>query len=158
MPRIASATALLVATLLPIAAFQTTPAPSESVWYWFGDCPKPRKMGIRLLLDGKTIYESQFHACQLHRTDANSERQEKIKASFRFSGGHTFQGTYHTKNSERIEANVWQAGADADDIVLGLSFALPNQILLNTTHIVEPGKSTQSNLDPGLVIKTYPEK
>jgi hypothetical protein len=112
-------------------------------------------MEFRLLLDGKTIYQSQFHACRLNRTHANSDRQGKIK-SFQFSGGHTFQGTYHTKNSERIEADVWQAGADADDIVLGVSFVLRNQILLNTIHIVKPGESTQSELDPGLLIKTYP--
>lgn len=67
----------------------------------------------------------------------------------------TFQGTYHTKTTETLEGTIWQAGADPDDILLGVSFLAHDQVLLNTIHITKPGKSTESNLDAGLVIKTY---
>jgi hypothetical protein len=127
------------------------------VWFWFGDCPNSKMMGMQVLLEGKSIYHSGFRACQLERTDANSKSEGKIMA-FSFSGGHTFQASYRTSKSETIEVNIWQAGADPDGIVLGISFMARNQILLNTIHIAKPGESTESTLDRALVFKTYPEK
>jgi len=75
---------------------------------------------------------------------------------FYFSGGHTFQDEFHTSKKEKIEANIWEAGADPNDILLGVSFATRDQILLNTVHIVKPGRPTQMTLDRGVVIRTYP--
>jgi hypothetical protein len=158
MYRIASFAALVIATILPVAPSQISPPPSENVWFWAVDCPEPRVMGVQVLLEGKSIYQSDFHACQMNRAAANTDRDQKVQRSFHFSGGHTFQGAYHTKKNETIEGTIWQAGADPDDILLGVSFLAHNQVLLNTVHIVRPGKPTESKLDPGLVIKTYPEK
>jgi hypothetical protein len=73
-----------------------------------------------------------------------------------FSGGHTFQGQYHTKESDKIEGDIWQAGADPDTMLLGLSFATKDQVLLNTIHIAKPGKVSQTKVDSGIVVKTYP--
>jgi hypothetical protein len=158
MYRISSFAALVITTIVPVALSQISSPPSENVWFWAGDCPEPRAMGVQVLLEGKSIYQSHFHACLLNRTAANTDREEKVERSFHFSGGHTFQGKYHTKKTEAIEGTIWQAGADPDDILLGVSFLAHNQVLLNTLHIVRPGKSTESKLDPHLIIKTYPEK
>jgi hypothetical protein len=158
MPKIVSYFALLFVTILPIALPQSSPQQSENVWFWFGDCPEPKVTDVQVLLEGKSIYHSTFRACQMNRTDANSERELKTSTSFNFPGGHTFQGTYHTRATEKVEGIIWQAGADPDDILLGVSFVAHDQILLNTIHITKPGKPTESNLDPGLVIKTYPSK
>jgi hypothetical protein len=94
----------------------------------------------------------------MNRAIANTEREQKASATFHFSGGHTFQGTYHTTTTETVEGTIWQAGADPDDILLGVSFVAHDQVLLNTIHIVKPGEPTESKLDRGLVIKTYPTK
>jgi hypothetical protein len=115
-------------------------------------------VAVEVLLDGKSIYHSRVRACQMIRTDANTEREQKVKTSFHFSGGHSFQDTHPTAKTETIEGSLWQAGADPDDILLGVSFLAHDQVLLNTTHIVRLNKSTESNLDTGLVIKTYPVK
>jgi hypothetical protein len=127
----------------------------DSVWFWFGDCPNAKVMGIKIIVEGQTIYRSSFRACRMERTDANTEGEGKIRA-FHFSGGHTFQDEYRTAVREQIEGNVWQAGADPDAILLGVSFMTHDQVLLNTIHIVKPGKPTQSLLDRDVVIKTYP--
>lgn len=94
----------------------------------------------------------------MNRTVANTEREQSVRISFHFSGGHTFQGTYHTKRTETIEGRIWQAGADPDDILLGVSFLAHDQASLNSIHIAKPGKPAESKLDPGLLIETYPEK
>ena|SRR5271170_3754572 len=158
MQRIASFAALFIATLLPVASPQSPAPQPENVWYWSGDCAEPKVIGIQVLLEGKSVFQSSIRACRMSRTDANAEREQKAKRSFHFSGGHTFQGRYHTKNTETIEGSLWQAGADPHAILLGVNFLAHNQVLLNTIHIVRPEKSTESTLDPGLVIKAYPEK
>ena len=158
MRRIASLNALVIVTILLVAVPQSSPQQSENVWFWFGDCPEPRVMGVQVVLEGKSIYQSHFRACQMNRTIVNTEREQKVRTSFHFSGGHTFQGTYHTRKTETIEGTIWQAGADSDDILLGVSFLAHDQVLLNTIHIARPGRPTESKLDTGLVLKTYPEK
>jgi len=146
----------LVLITIPSAAFsQGSPSHIDSLWFWFGDCPNAKVMGVRIIVEGQTIYRSSFRVCRMERTNANAESQRKIRA-FHFSGGHTFQNTYRTAMQEEIEGNLWQAGADPDAILLGVSFTAHDQVLLNTIHIVKPGKPTQSVLDRDVVIKTYP--
>jgi hypothetical protein len=156
MQKIFSIVVLILVTASPVALSQITPPHVEGVWFWFGDCTSGGMMGVQVLLEGKSIYHSHFRSCLMDRTDANTERQQRMRASFHFSGGHTFQGTHHTRQAETIEGTIWQAGADPDAILLGVSFLTNNQVLLNTIHIAKPGKTTQSTLDSGLVIKTYP--
>ena len=158
MKRIVPFVALVVVTIQPVAFRQASPQQLEKIWFWFGDCPEPSPMRVQVLLEGKTIYQSHFRACQMNRTAANTEREQKVRTSFHFSGGHTFQGTHHTRETETIQGTIWQAGADTDDILLGVSLLTHDQVSLNTIHIVKPGKTTESKLDPGLVLKTYPIK
>ena len=154
MKRICILAIVLIA--IPSATFsQGSPSHIDRLWFWFGDCPNVKVMGIKIIVEGQTIYRSSFRACRMERSDATTEGQRKIRA-FHFSGGHTFQDEYRTTMREQIEGNLWQAGADPDGIVLGVSFDAHNQVLLNTIHLVKPGKPTQSVLDRGVVIKTYP--
>lgn len=129
--------------------------PNEKAWWWFDDCPDGRSVGIDVLLDGKSIYHAELRVCQMYRNDANSKPTQKTIV-FNMSGGHTFQNTYHTKQTEKIEGIIWQAGADPNDLLLGLSFSTKGQVLLNAIHIMDPSKATTSNIDTGMVVKTYP--
>ncbi len=114
-------------------------------------------MGIQVLLNGQTIYLSHIRICQLDRNSGDGDRTHDISRSFHFSGGHKFQGRYDTKTSEKIKGNLWQAGTDPAYIWLGVDFLAHNQVLLNTIHIVKPNEATETKLDAGLVIKTYPQ-
>jgi len=49
-----------------------------------------------------------------------------------------------------------EACADADDLILGVSFATKNQVLLDTVQIAQPGVASASKVDHGTVVKTYP--
>jgi|SRR5580693_1535556 hypothetical protein len=152
---IAAATGIPTSSL---AASQDSPPQTEGVWFWFGDCPDGKLMGVQILIDRRTIYRGRFWMCLMERTDVNSQRQVDFKQTFYFRGGHAFQGRHRTTSSEQIEGDIWEARADPNDIVLGVSFKDGDQVLLNAVHIAKPGKATSSTLDPGLSIRTYPLK
>ena len=42
-----------------------------------------------------------------------------------------------------------KACADADDLILGVSFATKNQVLLDTVHIARPCSASASKVDRG---------
>ena len=147
---------VLVASAIAPASFaQSSSQAGEKVWYWFSDCQSGKMMRVEVLLDGKSIYRTDFRICSLERGGPQSSDQSNIKA-FYFSGGHTFQGEHHTNKTERIEGDIWQAGADPDALLLGVSFMTKKQVLLNTLHIARPGKTTKSEIDTGIVVRTYP--
>jgi len=145
--------ALLISPSYRVAFSQTPAAIDQRVWFWSDDCRGGRRLGIEVLIDKKSVYHSEIRVCQMNRGDPKSENQKKV---FYVPGGRTFQSTYRTATNEKIEGNIWQAGADPDDILLGVSFATKNQVLLNTIHIAKPSKTTQSEIDAGIVVRTIP--
>jgi hypothetical protein len=153
--RAAFVMALVAAAITPASFSRSSSQSGEKVWYWFSDCQSGKMMGVEVLLDGKSIYRTEFRICSLERNDPQSAGPPNIKA-FYFSGGHTFQGGYHTTKTQRIEGDIWQAGADPDALLLGVSFMTKNRVLLNTLHIAKPGKATESEIDTGIVVRTYP--
>jgi hypothetical protein len=138
-----------------ISISQQVSGQEDSLWFWDGKCANGENIGIQVLVDGQMVYRSRFRACHVKRTETLTKSENEAQV-FEFSGGHTFQNEFHTSKKEKIEGNIWQAGADPDDILLGVSFGAPHQILLNTIHIVEPHKPTQSTLDRNAIIKTFP--
>jgi len=148
--------ALALLMICTAVSCQQDRAQPHRLWFWFGDCPNPKQMQVEIVIDGHTVYRSRFHACRLARSQHVDEAQQKTIDRFFFSGGHTFQGEYHTSKSDKIEGDIWEAGADQSDILLGVSFATRDQILLNTIDIVKPGRPTQWILDRRVLIKTYP--
>ena len=146
-----------ILTISPASSPGGIVSPGQGSWYWFEDCHDGKMMGLELLMDGKTVYQLKFRVCLIDHSGAKSESELEIKA-FYISGGHTFQDTYHTRKGDKIEGNIWQAGAEPDALWIGLSFSTKNQVLLNTLHVVKPGKPSQSQLDRGIVVRTYPLK
>lgn len=89
----------------------------------------------------------------MDRRDVKSTDTKRSR-SFTMSGGHTFQGMYRTKKTENIEGSIWQAGADPDDLLLGVSFMTKDRVLLNTIHVAIPDKLAQTKIDSGMLVKT----
>jgi hypothetical protein len=137
----------------PIMTHEAVSAPAaEPVWQWFQKCNSSRAMRVELLLNGTVIHRSTFPIC-LNVRDV--EPPKKI-IEFTFRGGQVFQGEYHTAKTRLIEANVWQAGADRDALLLGVSFSSDNQILLNTIHVANAKSASSSEIGRGIVIRTLP--
>lgn len=145
---------LFFATLAAASAVaqqaQPRPETPDVVWTWSKRCNGDHKLGVTIRLDRKVLYSGTLMICR------GSRDAEDGRAEFHFAGGHTFQGKYRTNSTDSIEGDIWEAGGDPDDLILGISFDTGKQILLNTLHIARPGKQTSSELDPGLFITTYP--
>ncbi len=134
-----------------VSAQEALPA-RETLWTWFGNCNEDRKMTLELLMNGKAIYRSSFPICPI--SDPSKETKKTI--AFSIKGGHVFQGEYHTAQTQMIEGNIWQAGADPGAILLGISFSTTNQVLLNTVHLARQGAVCTTEIDRGIVIRTFP--
>ena len=111
-------------------------------------------MSIEVLVEKKVVYRSSFPMCST-TTKPKAEQEKKILKFF-FAGGHRFQGEYGTTSAQKIEGNIWQAGADPDALLLGVSFMTKGQILLNTIHIAKPNAPSVWELDRGVIVRTFP--
>jgi hypothetical protein len=138
------------ASALPEDAGRSSAA--TGTWHWFESCAGTRSLGLVVLLDGKVVYHSRFPLC--HNNGPTPTAEER-KIAFHFKGGRTFQGEYRTLPSQTIEANIWQAGADPDALLLGVTF-VSDRVLLNTIHVAKPDSTSVSELDRGIVIRTFP--
>lgn len=130
--------------------------PSEPLWSWFGNCRDKKYMGFELLMNGAMVHKISFPVCPIK--DVSEEPHNKVVAFF-FKGGYVFQGKYHTKPTQKIEGNIWQAGADNGEILFGVSFSAPGrhgQTLLNIIHIADAYKESSTEIDDGLIVHTFP--
>jgi len=142
-------TVLVTATAL---AQQSTSSAekAETVWTWSRQCDSNHKLGVTVRLDHKVLYRGVLAICR------GSRDVEDGRVEFHFAGGHLFQREYRTRSTDSIEGDIWQAGGEPDALILGISFATKKQILLNTLHIARPDMEMSSELDKGLLIRTYP--
>ena len=112
-------------------------------------------MRVELLVDAKLVYHSSFPICRIDPSDRADSRQRVL--AFRFKGGRLFEERgIQTASTQTIEGNIWQAGADPDDLILWVSFATKKRILLNTIYIARPASASVSEVDRGIVVKTFP--
>ena len=151
--------ALLIAMIASVGAWpqgstKVSHGADQAAWRWFQNCSENKAIRLEVLLDRKIIYRSSFPICRSN-TGSPSERRQKIIA-FYFKGGHVFQGEYHTGRTQIIEGNIWQAGADRDAVLLGVSFSSKKQVLLNTIHVAKPDRASASEVDRGIVVRTFP--
>jgi hypothetical protein len=138
------------AAALPQEAARSSAA--IGTWHWFESCGGTKNLGLVVLLDGKTVYRSRFPVCRNNGPTATAEERKIV---FHFKGGRVFQGEYRTLPTQTIEANIWQAGADPDALLLGITF-VSDRVLLNTIHAAKPDGTSVSQLDHGIVVRTFP--
>ncbi len=60
--------------------------------------------------------------------------------------------------NQLIDDSFWQAGADPDALLIGVSFVASDTILMNTIHISHLNKRESSEIAKGLVVVTYPSR
>jgi hypothetical protein len=153
---------LIVVTVLLFvtggSAASQSQVPAAPVWYWFQNCAQKGTMGIEVTVDGKSVYKSSFPICKTTNAPADDRDGKQKILAFAFKGGRTFQGEYQTTSAEMLEGNIWQAGADADDLLLGVSFVSKkqNQTLLNTVQIARPDRRSLEEVDTGIFVETFP--
>ena len=144
---------LLLAAFLgfPLLAQQPgTHLGPDNVWTWSAQCGTKQQLRVTVHLQSRLIYQGLLPICRGNR-DA-----EDGMAEFHFFSGQVFGGEYRAGELESIEGDIWQAGGEKDALVLGISLATKNQVMLNTLHIARPHKKTSTELDNGLYITTIP--
>lgn len=132
----------------------------EAVWFWFATCDGP-SITLELRLDGRALLKNRFPVCRASRNSAMS-RGEAGRSSFWFRPERPIVWSGYRENldttrvGQRLEGDFWQAGADANDFLIGVSFATSDHVTMNTVHIAHPDKADTSQVAPGLVVLTYP--
>jgi hypothetical protein len=136
---------------------QTRPsAREELVWHWFGSCAGRDSLVLEFHVDGKLVYSSTFPICQERRSAIRPEPQQRV-LTFHFDAApHRFGTQYRASEPEPITGNVWEAGQRQTAVVLGVSFATAERVLLNTRHAARPNRPARSEWIRGLELITRP--
>jgi hypothetical protein len=138
------------------------PAIRDSVWFWFASCGGP-VMTVEIWFDRHLLSQTTTPLCKATRS-STFEGGEHGAVSYTFIPGRriVWRGYRNnhdtTRASERITGDIWQAGADSGDILLGVSFMAPSRITMNTIHIAHPTRADTSVIASGLAVITYPGK
>jgi hypothetical protein len=138
------------------ARSQTIESNAEQiVWHWFAECKDGKSMTIEIILDGKPLFNLSFPVCRMRRRDIWQEVQprQKVLEFFFKNGKRSFFGEPQMR---QIEGNIWEAGGEYDAIIFGVSFDTEKRIWLNTLHFGKIEETSQSELVPGLIVRTYP--
>lgn len=154
----------LLLSLLPMLFAASLPAGAQTqsgpVWFWFATCGGPA-MSLEVKLDGKTLYKSTFPVCRASRKSPASQG-ETGSVQFYFRPGRPIKWSGYRERPETtgadqlIEADLWQAGADPDDLIIGASFESGSRIYMNTVVVAHPGRRDSTTVADGLVVTTYP--
>lgn len=150
--------AVLASALMPFPlSGQAVPAARDQiVWHWFSTCASADSLILDVQVDGNPVYSSTFAICHMRRTEIKPEPQERL-LTFRFDAApRRFGAQYRASDPEPIVGNVWEAGRKGDAIVLGVSFATSERVLLNTRHVARADRAGRSEWIRGVVLTTRP--
>jgi hypothetical protein len=143
----------------------TTPArggssDSDSVWFWFAACGGPM-MTVEIQFDHRILSQTSFPICKAPRGSAYG-KGEQGAISYTFNPGRSIIWEGYRNNhdttpaNQRVTGDIWQAGADAEDLLIGISYSVPDRIAMNTIHIAYPARTDTSEIARGLFVITYP--
>ena len=150
--------AVCALALMPVPASGQAPpsAREQLVWHWFGGCASSDSLILEFHLDGKLVYSSTFPICHVRRSDIRPEPQQRL-LTFDFDAApHRFGTQYRASEPEPITANIWEASQRRTGVVLGVSFATTERVLLNTRHAARPDSPARSEWIRGLELITRP--
>jgi len=153
-------TFLFSVTLLCSAAEAPSSSQESPVWYWHAK-GNGQRMKLEVRLDNKTVFTATFSVAQTGRSAIPKKSYaKKIRFSFKPERSIVWSG-YRDQDvvspaKQRIECDIWMAGADEDAVILGVSFDRPDEILMNTLHLASPATEARSEIADGLVVVTSP--
>ena len=152
--------AIAVPGIVLAAGPQATPQEGP-VWSWFAACGGPA-MAIEVQLDGATVFMAEFPVCRADRESVVGQGQRigRIRFSLTPVRPIVWEGYRDardiTKAGQVLDGDLWQAGADPDDLLIGVSFSDGHAIYMNTIHIAHPTRPDESEIAGGLKVVTYP--
>ena len=145
--------------VLPIASVVSA-AQEAPVWQWFATCGGPA-MALEVHVESAIVLRITFPTCRAQRGGREAQGQgSTIQLLFRSQHAIRWVGYRDvpdtTRPNQPLEMRLWQAGADADDMVIGVSVSNNRTIYMNTIHIAALGARRQSDIAHGVTVITYP--
>jgi hypothetical protein len=144
--------------LMPVTVSGQAPPSARDgvIWHWFGPCAGNDSLVLEVSLDGKSVYSSAFPICKTLRAQIKPEPQQRL-LEFRFDAvPRRFGPRSRATEPQPIECNVWESGGRRNAILLGVSFASGDQVLLNMHHTAQADAPSRSERVRGLVVTTRP--
>jgi hypothetical protein len=150
----------VIAGLVAVISGSGGAAQDKPVWFWFATCGGPL-MTIEVSLDGAVVNRASLPVCKALRGSAAAQGAAgRLDFTFVARRPMTWSGYRDrpdvTPAGERIEGSIWQAGAEPDTLLLGVSYLTKDRVLMNTIHTAHPLDRRESEIAKGLVVRTYP--
>lgn len=152
--------AILALGLIPAAAAGQTPsaARGQLVWHWFSGCVATDSLMLDVRVDGQPVYSTVCPICQLRHSEIRPEPQQRV-LTFRFEAApRRFGPQYRGTEPEPIVGSIWEAGQKSNGIVLRVSFATAERVLLNTRHVARADAPARSEWIRGIELITRPAR
>ena len=145
--------------LLAVWALPGQSRADPTVWYWFATCGGPA-MTLEIHLDKTTLYKATFPICKAGRKSEASQGQTgRVEFAFTPKRALLWEGYRERSDlsvpNQPLEVNLWQAGAEPDSLVIGVSVADRDKVLMNTVHIAPAARRGETTIAKGLMIETY---
>ena len=135
--------------LMSGAALPSDTAGPEDVYLWFCD---PREssgiLNIEVRVRGHLVDLSQVTYCKRNTRSRPTDEARSIRFYF-----FDTESVFSDKDTI-LTGDIWQAGAETDAVLLGVSFVSNGTILVNTLHPALLGEEFVSSPKEGLVIVT----
>jgi len=150
----------LTTLLLAVLASQPLAAESEEpVWFWMEECGGPQ-IRLELEFDGMVVQDATFPICRRLRSARPANQAKMLQISFAPPRAILWRGYKEVPETspanQPLEFQIWEAGADPEDMILGVAVVANDTIYMNTLAISLPGEPFESRLAAGVVLRSIP--
>ena len=123
---------LLLST--PVFAKEAGVSSHDGFYHWHCDASESSQyIEIKSFLSHTEISSLEIPVCMLPKRTERTVGDDQVIVAFYFINRDSSLG----ENGELIEVNIWQAGAEPDAVILGVSLQNSRKIIVNTLHVVK---------------------
>jgi hypothetical protein len=131
----------------------------EPLWFWYSSCGA-KSIVLTVAFDHELIRADKIPVCRAERGSAAGAGQQK-RISFPFYPGRKIQWLGYPSTvaagespaSAKLRIDIWEAGADPDAMILGISIVGAERIYMNTVLGVQLDRANKTEIAPGLVVE-----
>ena len=131
-----------------VANVAAADAPGALVVSWSDKCSPATYLSVELSVDGRSAYRRNIPLCF---TERNLLPAATLSTTLQSNRSH-----FGEPSRTPLEVDFWEASADPDALILGISFSSKQRVWLNTLHIALSSKPAITELAPGVSVRTCP--
>jgi hypothetical protein len=144
------------------AAVDSAAADDYGRWYWFANCGGPT-VTLEVRFERRVLHTETIPTCRA-RGDSEAAKGQEKRISFTFLAERAMTWTGYLASGESLESpasamltvDIWEAGADPDAMLLGVTVMGERQIYMNTGFAVRPGEQSILGLGKDMVVIVRP--